>query len=72
MKTFAIRFIGRQRGALGTTSEHTVTVEAPTYADAVVKLYDDYEHISVQTAPPAGDIDRATWTRAGTITPRRP
>lgn len=47
MKTFNISFIGRYKNALGIRERFTEKVKAPSYDDAVLKLYDKYEHISV-------------------------
>ena len=45
--TYQIAFYGRKRGALGIRYRIVVSVEAPSEEIARLKLYDDYEHISV-------------------------
>ena len=48
MATYRIEFIARYAGALGRRENFTEYVEAPTYNEAVIKLYDKYEHIHVR------------------------
>jgi hypothetical protein len=47
MTTFNIYFIGRYKDALGIRERFEERVKAASYDDAVLKLYDKYEHISV-------------------------
>jgi hypothetical protein len=42
---FTYKFIGRTRGAIGIFYPITATVEAEQEADAILRLYDNYEHI---------------------------
>lgn len=44
---YQFRLYGRKAGAIGAFSHFTATVEAPNYETAVLKLYEEYEHISV-------------------------
>jgi hypothetical protein len=46
MKTYCIKFRGRQVGAIGITTINTELVKADTQEEAILKLYDKYEHIS--------------------------
>lgn len=46
MKTFYFRIIARRAGAIGVTSNYYPSVLAETKEEAVLKLYDTYEHIS--------------------------
>jgi hypothetical protein len=46
-KRFLCRFYGRRRGALGISYTIEVTVEAECAKAAALKLYDNYEHISM-------------------------
>lgn len=45
MKKFQIKFIGRTKGAIGIVYPIVVTVEAEDKQQALLKLYDSYEHI---------------------------
>jgi hypothetical protein len=47
MKKFTITFNGRKAGAIGIMYDSTVTVEAKDKTEALLKLYDDYEHVRV-------------------------
>ena len=42
---FTIKFTGRTKGAIGIFQEFTETVEAETIDQAIIKLYDNYEHV---------------------------
>lgn len=44
---FKIAFNGRQLGALGTHSNYVESVWSDTYQNAVIKLYERFEHISI-------------------------
>jgi len=46
LHNFTFRFVGRQRGAIGITYTQTATTQAEQEADARLKLYDHYEHIT--------------------------
>jgi hypothetical protein len=43
---FTFSFIGRTRGAIGITYKMKATVQAEQEADAILRLYDDYESIT--------------------------
>jgi hypothetical protein len=47
MKTYKLRFLGRNKGAIGTIYKITTEVEANSLDGAVLKLYDQFEHISL-------------------------
>jgi len=49
MKTYKITFHGREVGAIGIFYQITATVQAENEEGAKLKLYDNYEHISVLT-----------------------
>lgn len=44
--TFEVLFIGRQKGALGLRRQIRDSVEAETKDEALIALYDTWEHIS--------------------------
>lgn len=45
MKEYTISFTGRLKDAIGVVYKITASVEAQTEKDAILKLYDKYEHI---------------------------
>lgn len=47
MKTYTITFSGRLAGALGVTYRITAERLASNQEDAILALYDEYEHIRV-------------------------
>jgi hypothetical protein len=47
MTIYKATFMGRQKGAIGIFYKITDTVEADNREDANLKLYDNYEHISL-------------------------
>jgi len=47
MKKFTLRFMAKERGAIGAFQSFIETVEAETYAAARLSLYDNYDHITV-------------------------
>ena len=47
MKTFTIQFSGRKAGAIGIFGNFEETVEANNKDEAILKLYDVYEHITI-------------------------
>lgn len=49
MNTYTIRFHGRTKNAIGICYYITATVQADTEGLAILKLYDEYEHIQVET-----------------------
>ncbi len=49
MKTYYFRFYGRQNGAIGILMYYNAEVKAENYDQALLKLYDRYEHISVNS-----------------------
>lgn len=48
MKKFQIIFTGRVNGAIGITNQIVELVKAENENDAIIKLYDSYEHITVK------------------------
>jgi hypothetical protein len=46
MKTYLISFKGRESGAIGTFQSYSVMVAAHDEREAILKLYDTYEHIT--------------------------
>ena len=44
---FYIEFYGRENGAIGIRSHYARTVEADSRDAAILKLYENFEHISV-------------------------
>lgn len=46
---FTIRFEGRKAGAIGALSKFTETVKADNLDTAILRLYDNYEHIAILT-----------------------
>jgi len=46
---YQIRFIGRKLGAIGIVYEISEHVEAESQDQAIMKLYDKYEHIRILT-----------------------
>lgn len=46
MKTYKIRFLGREIGAIGIISHYTETVEAKNKELAILELYKKYEHVN--------------------------
>jgi len=49
MKNYTITFTGRKIGAIGITYEIIEHVIAESQNAAILKLYDDYDHIKVIT-----------------------
>jgi len=49
MKTYRIQFNGRKVGAIGKLANFFVTVESGTVHNAIISLYENYEHIHVLT-----------------------
>lgn len=47
MKVFYLTFMARYRNAIGIREHFTREVKAETYDKAVLKLYDEFDHISV-------------------------
>lgn len=47
MNTYRILFVGRLKGSIGWGTNYQETVIADTNDDAVMKLYDTYEHIKI-------------------------
>ena len=47
MKTYNFDFIGRKNNAIGLTYRISDSVKAESYDEALLKLYDKYELISV-------------------------
>ena len=49
MKTnkYTFEILAVLNGSIGKRCKHTVTIQAETEADAKLKLYDTYEHISI-------------------------
>lgn len=45
MPRFKIKFAGKSKGAIGWPSVFVETVEADTERDALLKLYDRFDHI---------------------------
>lgn len=48
MKEFIIDFAGRPNGAIGILWDHRETVQAENALEAIEKLSDGYEHVSVK------------------------
>lgn len=48
MRLFEITFYGRTKGAIGVHSTYTERVEAFTFDEARIKLYDSYENVMVK------------------------
>lgn len=48
MKSFQIMFTGRVNGAIGIAHQIVELVKAENENDAINKLYDSYEHITVK------------------------
>jgi len=48
MKTYKIKFEGRLLGAIGAFYNYTEDVEANTFEEAKLKLYDKYDHIQTK------------------------
>lgn len=46
MKTYTIRFKGCIKGSIGKLKGFTVKVQAENEQEAVLKLYDHYDHIN--------------------------
>lgn len=49
MKTFKISFTGRKLGAIGKFYSFAEKVQAENEEAAILKLYDNYEHLSIKT-----------------------
>jgi hypothetical protein len=49
MKKYEIVFIGREVNAIGITYRIQTIVEAENTDEAKLKLYDNYEHISISS-----------------------
>jgi hypothetical protein len=49
MKKFRVQFTGRKIKAIGKLANFFVTVESDTVHNAIISLYDYYEHIHVLT-----------------------
>lgn len=47
MKTYKVKFSGRKIGALGVSYVMHTTVKADSVEDARLKLYENYDHISL-------------------------
>ena len=47
MKKFKFRIIANELGAIGKRYKYTATTEANDKEEAILKLYDNYEHISI-------------------------
>jgi hypothetical protein len=45
MQTYIFKFYGRQLNAIGKMSKYTETITAPSKREAILKLYESYEHI---------------------------
>ena len=56
MKTYTITFTGRKIGAIGTTYEITEHVTAESQDAAILKLYEDYDHIKVMIIIVIGEM----------------
>lgn len=52
MKTYKITFTGRLINAIGKTYSHTITVKAESQDEAVLKLYEKFEHIKIINIKP--------------------
>ena len=48
MKTYYFEIVGRLVGAIGIVEHHNIEVRANSYDEAVLKLYDTHEHISIK------------------------
>jgi len=48
-KQWTFEIVGRKVGAIGICYPITLTVEAPTYDEAVLRMNDTHEHISVKS-----------------------
>ncbi len=49
MKTYKITFEARTKGAIGKFCKFTRTVKAASYKQAVLSLYNDFDHIHPKT-----------------------
>jgi len=45
MQTYIFKFYGRQINAIGKMSKYTETITATSKREAILKLYESYEHI---------------------------
>lgn len=45
MNKYKIEFTGKIKGAIGSFQKFSVVVEAKNTKEAVIKLYDDYDHV---------------------------
>ncbi len=45
IKTYIFKFYGRQINAIGKMYDITETIKAPSKREAILKLYESYEHI---------------------------
>lgn len=45
MQTYIFKFYGRQINAIGKVSKYTETITAASKREAILKLYESYEHI---------------------------
>ena len=61
---YVVTFLGRIRGAIGTTYRITHTVDAATPQDAMRRLYETHEHITVLNRPVP--VSRVTGTHTET------
>ncbi len=52
MKNYKIKFTGRLKNAIGKTSTQRATVKAESQEKAVLKLYDQFEHITIKSIKP--------------------
>jgi hypothetical protein len=46
MKTYKVTFIGREKGAIGIFYQITATVKGEDEKQALLNLYDNYDHVS--------------------------
>ena len=47
MKTYKVKFYGREKGAIGIRYIIETTVQGKNIEEATLNLYDRYEHISI-------------------------
>lgn len=48
MYTFYFEFLGREKHAIGINSNFNKSVQANSYDEAVIKLYETHEHITIR------------------------
>jgi hypothetical protein len=60
MKTYVIAFDGRKKNSLGICYKNTATRKGETFDDAILALYDEFEHISFPTVISESD-DNNEW-----------